>query len=288
MGNDRRRRRRKKRIIRKCLRLGGLVAVVAVVMTAAALYMQTGINGSSRRAQGGGISILGFADVWNLGADIENTVDNSVDIENPENYPESLLELYERNPEAAQFVLDYPEKGNLHETIDISADVKKDTIPLFLQWDERWGYEMYGDDFLAVTGCGPTCLSMVYCGLTQNTEWNPYRMAQKAELEGYYVSGSGSAWEMMTGLASELGLTAKEVIFDEDHIKEELNAGHPIICAMGPGDFTTTVHFIVLTGVNADGSITVNDPNSRENSRTDWELSKIMSQTRNLWSYSYE
>jgi hypothetical protein len=57
---------------------------------------------------------------------------------------------------------------------------------------------------------------------------------------------------------------------------------------MGPGDFTTTGHFIVLTGVNADGSITVNDPNSRENSRTDWDLQTIMSQTRNLWSYTYE
>jgi hypothetical protein len=185
-------------------------------------------------------------------------------------------------------VLDYPEKGNLHETIDISDEVTMGTIPLFLQWDERWGYELYGNDFLAVTGCGPTCLSMVYCGLTQDTDWNPYQMAQEAEREGYYVSGSGSAWEMMTGLASELGLTAKNVIFDEDHIKEELNAGRPIICAMGPGDFTTTGHFIVLTGVNSDGSIAVNDPNSRENSRTDWDIQTIMSQTRNLWSYSYD
>jgi hypothetical protein len=113
-------------------------------------------------------------------------------------------------------------------------------------------------------------------------------MAQKAEREGYYVNGTGSAWNMMTELAGELGLTVKTVIFDEDHIKEELNAGRPIICAMGPGDFTTTGHFIVLTGVNADGSITVNDPNSRENSRTDWDLQTIMSQTRNLWSYTYE
>jgi hypothetical protein len=282
MGNDRRRRRRKKRIIRKCLRLGGLVAVIVVVMSVAAIYMQKGTNTSSRSAGAqSDDGVFRLADVW-------KNADNSIAIEDPENYPESLLELYERNPEAAQFVLDYPEKGSLHETIDISADVKKDTIPLFLQWDERWGYEMYGDDFLAVTGCGPTCLSMVYCGLTQDTDWNPYRLAQKAELEGYYVNGSGSSWEMMSGLANELGLTAKEVIFDEDHIKAELNAGHPIICAMGPGDFTTTGHFIVLTGVNADGSIAVNDPNSKENSRTDWELQKIMSQTRNLWSYTYE
>jgi hypothetical protein len=289
MKSNMRRRRRKKRIIRTGLRLGALAAVILVVMTAAAIWMQEdGGTGNwqskSRRAVDG---IIRLTDVWELGAGSGNST-GSADIENPEDYPESLLDLYERNPEAAQFVLDYPEKGNLHETIDISDEVTMGTIPLFLQWDERWGYEMYGDDFLAVTGCGPTCLSMVYCGLTQNTDWNPYQMAQEAEREGYYVSGTGSAWNMMTELAGELGLTAKTVIFDEDHIKEELNAGRPIICAMGPGDFTTTGHFIVLTGVNADGSIVVNDPNSKENSGADWELSKIMSQIRNLWSYSYE
>lgn len=33
---------------------------------------------------------------------------------------------------------------------DISAEVQQGTIPLFLQWDKRWGYEQYGDNFMAV------------------------------------------------------------------------------------------------------------------------------------------
>ena len=32
----------------------------------------------------------------------------------------------------------------------------------------------YGDNFLAITGCGPTALSMVYVGLTGDTSMNPY------------------------------------------------------------------------------------------------------------------
>ena len=75
--------------------------------------------------------------------------------------PGSLVELYERNPEAWQFVLDYPAKKDQKEEIRLSGEITKGEIPLFLQWDERWGYETYGDDFLAVTGCGPTCLAMV-------------------------------------------------------------------------------------------------------------------------------
>ena len=56
---------------------------------------------------------------------------------------------------------DYKTKKDDNAAIDVSADVNAGEIPLFLQWDERWGYRSYGGDFLAVTGCGPTALSMV-------------------------------------------------------------------------------------------------------------------------------
>ena len=63
-----------------------------------------------------------------------------------EGYPESLIELLEKNPEARDFVLDYPDYEGLQE-IDISGEVVPGEIPLFLQWDERWGYEKYGSDY---------------------------------------------------------------------------------------------------------------------------------------------
>ena len=203
-----------------------------------------------------------------------------------EGYPDSLIKLYEKNPEARQFVLDYKDRVDGNTPIDISSDVKSGEIPLFLQWDERWGYRKYGDDFLAITGCGPTSLSMVYVGLTGDADMNPYEMAKEAQNGGYYVSGSGSSWSMMTGLAEELGLSAKELGMDEGTVKSKLKDGHPIICIMGPGDFTTTGHFIVLTGVSDDGKIEVNDPNSRENSGKTWEFSKISSQIKDMWVYS--
>ena len=58
--------------------------------------------------------------------------------------------------------------------------------------------------------------------------------------------------------------------------------GKPIICAMGPGDFTSSGHYIVLVGVE-DGLLRVNDPNSRENSGKLWKFEDIESQFRNLW-----
>ena len=199
-------------------------------------------------------------------------------------YPESLIALVEHNPETKDFVLDYPKYKGLEE-IDISKEVTKGEIPHFLQWDERWGYENYGSDFLAVTGCGPTSLSMVVCGLTGDTKWNPYEVAKMAEDNGYYVDGSGSSWELMSSGAEKLGLTVSSVIFDAEHIRATLESGQPIICVMGPGDFTDAGHFLVLTGVDQEGDIILQDPNSVERTKQHWDVQKLMNQMKNLWSY---
>ena len=41
-------------------------------------------------------------------------------------------------------------------------------IPLYLQKDIRWRQVRYGSDNMGATGCGPTCLSMVACGLRED------------------------------------------------------------------------------------------------------------------------
>ncbi|MEI3280441.1 MAG: hypothetical protein V8R46_06710 [Eubacterium ramulus] len=55
-------------------------------------------------------------------------------------------------------------------------------------------YKPIGDDFLAVTGCGPTAL---FHGLRWilpgNLNINPYAVAKMAQADGYYVNGSGSS-----------------------------------------------------------------------------------------------
>lgn len=203
-------------------------------------------------------------------------------------YPESLIALLERNPETREFVMNYPKNKDKSFEIDLSGEVTPGTIPLFLQWDTRWGYETYGNDFLAVTGCGPTCLSMVRCGLSGSTDWNPLAVAHMAEGKGFYVDGAGSSWDLMTEGAAELGLTVDSVIYDAEHILNKLEQGIPIICIMGPGDFTTSGHFIVLTGVDEDGKVTICDPNSRDNSRKSWDVEELIPQIKNLWGYQYQ
>ncbi len=202
-------------------------------------------------------------------------------------YHESLAELYENNPDARDFVKDYDKYKDKHFEIDITDDVNEGEIPLFLQWDKRWGYEKYGKNMMGINGCGPTSLSMVYSGLTGATDLDPYSMAKRAESEGYYVKGSGTSWNMMSDMASELGLAVYFPGNNVDGITAELSVGHPVICIMGPGDFTSSGHFIVLTDIDEDGMVSVKDPNSKTNSKKKWDVNTLVPQIMGLWSYAY-
>lgn len=226
------------------------------------------------------ILIAGFLCMAGMGAYVIHRIQirNSI--------PESLRELKEKYPQTAEFVDSYPEKKDELFSTDISGEVIPGTIPLFLQWDERWGYRSYGNNFFGVNGCGPTCLSMVVCGLTGDTYWNPYAVGVFSEQSGYYVPGEGTAWDLMTVGASALGLSAEWGEVSADYIVNQLWGGHPIICSMYPGDFTYTGHFIVLTGMDEGGAVIVHDPNSPSNSEKHWSMDELLPQICALWSYA--
>lgn len=199
-------------------------------------------------------------------------------------YPQRIIELYEHNPETRSFVLNYPFREKME--VDLSAYEGSETVPLFLQWDPMWGYERYGSSCIAVTGCGPTCLAMVAYYLTGDPNMTPHQIAKFSEKNGYYERGYGSSWTLISEGSEKLGLTATELpLVKSKLVKALIENETPIILAMGEGDFTTTGHYIVLTGVE-DGQFTVNDPNSRENSEKLWSYEQLEGQIRNIWAIS--
>lgn len=205
-------------------------------------------------------------------------------------YPDNIIELYLKHNEAIDFVYSYPKLKNIQATadsIDLSKDVTKGRIPLFFQWDTRWGYNIYGTTgIIALDGCGPTCLSMVMVGLTGDLSWNPIKMAEFSHQNGYYDESNGTSWGLMNVGAQKLGLSSEEISLNEAIIIRKLSEGSPIICSMRPGDFTTTGHFIVLYGYE-NGKILLNDPNSLTNSQRKWTFSELDFQIKNLWAFSY-
>ena len=197
---------------------------------------------------------------------------------------DTLRDLLENNPETVDFIKNYPSMKDNPPAEDI-GEVTKGVIPHLLQWDERWGYQIYGDNMIAVNGCGPTAISMVAAGLTGDGSITPYKVAKYAEEQGYYTGESGTSWSLMTDGAQQWGIRGEELGLSREEIFSALENGSPIICSMRPGDFTTTGHFIVLAGVE-DGQIRVNDPNSLKRSEKLWDYETLEYQINNLWAYT--
>lgn len=201
--------------------------------------------------------------------------------------PEELRALAENEPEAADFVLGWDEgRAQRYDAgqIDLSDDLASGGIPLLLQWDARWGYADYGKNALALTGCGPTCLSMVAAALTGDASLNPLAVAEYSERSGWYITGAGTSWELMRAGAEHYGLTWEELPLDEAAMRLSLEAGKPIIASMLPGDFTGSGHYIVIADAGARG-FRVLDPNSPTRSAADWSYAALAPQIGNLWAY---
>ena len=204
-------------------------------------------------------------------------------LENYDEYPEVLLEMLSRNSDMTDYVVNYLDKKGTVTTDNIGK-VKKGEFPLLLQYDTRWGYGKYGDSVIAISGCGPTVISMVIAGLTGNNSITPYDVAKYSEGNGYYDLLAGTSWSLFTEGVLEYGIKGTTISLSKSIMISELENGHPIVCSMRKGDFTTTGHIILITGVK-DGKFIINDPNSKERSQKLWDYETLEPQIRNLWSF---
>lgn len=204
-------------------------------------------------------------------------------------YPEKILELYERNPEAREYCMNYPlEYGKEHE-IDISGYADYEGVPLFIQWDKQWGYKDYIGSVGGLSACGPTCLSMVTYYFTRDPEMTPAYMMEFAEENGYGLKGAGTQWSLFKVGAQKLGLDMKELNADqmtsESYIASVLESGRILVMNVKPGVFTTVGHYMLVVGYE-DGKFRLNDPNSPANSAKLWDLDEFDQDIKIMWSFS--
>lgn len=200
-------------------------------------------------------------------------------------YTERQLTAYEHSPEARSFVLSIPLEKDKEHIADISGFDRSNGVPLMMQWDERWGYYEYAYDLGGITGCGPTCLSMVAYYLTGNTEYTPAYMMDFSTRSGCVGENGGTQWTLFSQAATNLGLKVQEVILDENAIIKQVNQDHPVVINVGEGDFTSSGHYVVIVGYE-DGYFKVNDPNSVANSEKKWSYDQLKGQIKNLWAFS--
>lgn len=161
---------------------------------------------------------------------------------------------------------------------------KQGTFPHLYQTDPAWASKPYGGGTVALNACGPTVMSMLYVYYTGNTEMDPGTMAAWADERTFAPTGA-TEWAFFTDGAERLGLTSKMVNPDRSAIADALRAGHPVVCVVGPGDFTNLGHYILLTGIDEAGTVSICDPNSPRTSARRWDLTRVLHQTEVAWVF---
>ena len=202
-----------------------------------------------------------------------------------DDYTETMIENYALYPECREFILNYPLEKDKEHTPDISWADRSNGVPLFMQFDERWGYTQYGFTVGGISGCGPTCLSMVAYYLTGDTKYTPAYMMEFATEDGHVGQNGGTQWTLFSRGAKNLGFKVEELPLLESTLVNRLEQGIPVVLSVGPGDFTENGHYIVLVGYK-DGKIKVNDPFSKANSEKEYTYAQLEPQIRNLWAIS--
>lgn len=153
----------------------------------------------------------------------------------------------------------------------------------FNQEEEPWASLPYGSSCIKDSGCGPTALAIIISSLTDSIV-TPQMTASYAMERGMYVPGKGTSHAFPQKAAEEWGLNVERVRREEiSHVVDELKAGAlaVVICAENTISGSSG-HYIVLTGVDAGGYITIADPGSRIRTGKVYSQSTIQSYARNL------
>ena len=138
-----------------------------------------------------------------------------------------------------------------------------DAVPNFYETD--YPDIRYGTGSFAENGSGVTSVAMVASFLT-GYEYRPDQLAQ------WFASFTGNQIQTLEYMSDELRLPWERA--ENFHVaRQALRDGKIAIALMGANSvFTSGQHFIVLTGINEAGKITVNDPN--RNNYDLWNLQK--------------
>lgn len=150
-----------------------------------------------------------------------------------------------------------------YTSIQIPESAGGMSIPLYLQYDSKWGSIPFGGGNIGSSGCGAASMAMVVTYLT-GRQVTPDMIV--GQIGNRYYAGSGQSWDMPGGVAAIYGIKlVKQCPVNAELILKYLKEGYPVVVSTsGFGttqEFTTAGHYIVLRGLDGNGKVLVNDPN---------------------------
>ena len=179
---------------------------------------------------------------------------------------------------------------------NVYLDTALGSMPYYNQHDSHWGSYLYGGtDSISKYGCGPTTAAMIVSAFGNvNGSITPKEMANWSAAYGYFAPKSGSYHEYIPAVLSAFDLIVDTVTAEERtpaRLAEILNSGHICVALMGKGALTKGGHFIIITKQNANGTVSIADPNSYPNTQKEWSPEQLLRELKKnydaggpLWS----
>ncbi len=139
--------------------------------------------------------------------------------------------------------------------------------------------EYYGSSSIQQAGCAPCAMAVCISTFTGEKISVP-KLCDWAVENGYYYDGMGSSHYIIPAIAKEYGLNCKGIGTSREKMLEALYSGKLVVVLMGPGIFASSGHFMVLTGIDQNGRISVADVGSRANTAKTFSVDKIMEELK--------
>ena len=171
----------------------------------------------------------------------------------------------------------------------VSANASSaNNFPYYNQGSDPWGPMMYSatgnkNQTIKTSGCGPTSMAMVL--KSYGKSYDPSNAATYSLNNGFRTENSGTAWGYFKSLGNKEGLDVEQFSSTAE-AQEKLANNIPVIASMGPGYFTQKGHYIVLSGIDSNGNLLVNDPSSTDRTGKAWNMASSLGQAKQFWAIS--
>lgn len=157
------------------------------------------------------------------------------------------------------------------------------SMPYFNQGD--YSSYKYGGKSMSSNACAPTSMAMILSSFGYNV--NPIDIAKYSESNGFYT-GNGTSWGLFSALADDYNLKMTSLGVSSERVISSLKAGKPVLISVTGGTFNPSGcgHIFVLSGIDKDGRIIVNDPGSSDRTSKTWDIDTVLKNAKNTWSWS--
>ena len=165
--------------------------------------------------------------------------------------------------------------------------VSQGSAPELYCWDVRWGGTTYAGSYLALTGSGPTALSMAVMGLTGTVTNTPSVVADLVTAAGCATGDSYMSADYLVSDLSGLSVSCSTYVSSADNITAVLDSGVYILIEVSAGTLTDEAHWVLLVDENSDGTIVVYDPTSTTVSAHPWSTATLANACDTLYALTY-